>query len=106
LHFFNLLLAFYHKIFQSQYLCDTLFTSQNLFLFCVFLSFRSLITLERKVAAMQQSNDKKLNEIKQTVDEKLTRTLNDRFKKSFKFLSKKESIFKRLFKSLQLKIRL
>lgn len=45
------------------------------------------ITLERNVAAMQQSNDKKLNEIKQTVDEKLTRTLNDRFKESFKFLS-------------------
>ena len=36
---------------------------------------------------MQESNEKKLNEIKRTVDEKLTETLNERFKESFKFLS-------------------
>ncbi|MDY2850720.1 MAG: DNA recombination protein RmuC [Candidatus Borkfalkiaceae bacterium] len=45
------------------------------------------VTLERNVAAMQESNEKKLNEIKRTVDEKLTETLNERFKESFKFLS-------------------
>ncbi|MCI5838379.1 MAG: DNA recombination protein RmuC [Christensenellaceae bacterium] len=45
------------------------------------------VTLERNVAAMQEGNEKKLNEIKRTVDEKLTETLNERFKESFKFLS-------------------
>ena len=43
------------------------------------------VTLERNVAAMQESNEKKLNEIKRTVDEKLTETLNERFKESCEF---------------------
>ena len=33
LRFSNFLFAFYHNIFQNLYLCDTLFTSQKLFLF-------------------------------------------------------------------------
>lgn len=45
------------------------------------------LTLERSILNMQASNDKKLSEIKQTVDEKLTETLNNRFKESFKYLT-------------------
>jgi DNA recombination protein RmuC len=36
---------------------------------------------------MQNSNEKKLEEIQKTVDEKLTKTLNDRFSESFKMLT-------------------
>ena len=45
------------------------------------------LTLERNVLKMQEGNEKKLFEIKQTVDEKLTETLNNRFKESFKYLT-------------------
>ncbi len=44
-------------------------------------------SLERNVANMQASNEKKLDEMRRTVDEKLTSTLNDRFKESFAVLS-------------------
>ena len=39
------------------------------------------------IAKMQESNEKKLEEIQKTVDEKLTKTLNDRFNESFKVLT-------------------
>ena len=45
------------------------------------------LTIERNVLKMQEGNEKKLSEIKQTVDEKLTETLNNRFKESFKYLT-------------------
>lgn len=45
------------------------------------------LALERNVLKMQENNEKKLSEIKQTVDEKLTETLNNRFKESFKYLT-------------------
>lgn len=44
-------------------------------------------TLERNIRAMQTSNENKLAEIQKTVDEKLTKTLNDRFNESFKVLT-------------------
>lgn len=36
---------------------------------------------------MQEGNERKLSEIKQTVDQRLNDTLNQRFKESFKYLS-------------------
>ena len=45
------------------------------------------LTIERNVQNMQQSNERKLSEIQKTVDEKLTSTLNERFKESFAILS-------------------
>lgn len=45
------------------------------------------LTIERNVQSMQQSNERKLSEIQKTVDEKLTSTLNERFKESFAILS-------------------
>ncbi len=45
------------------------------------------LTLERNVRIMQEGNERKLSEIKQTVDQKLNDTLNQRFKESFKYLS-------------------
>ena len=44
-------------------------------------------TIERNVKAMTESNEKKLGEIQQVVDEKLTETLNENFKQSFKLLT-------------------
>ncbi len=44
-------------------------------------------TIERNVKAMTDSNEKKLGEIQQVVDEKLTNTLNENFKQSFKLLT-------------------
>lgn len=44
-------------------------------------------TLERNIQMMRTSNENKLNEIQKTVDEKLTKTLNDRFTESFKILT-------------------
>ena len=46
-----------------------------------------LRTLERNIQTMRENNEKKLEEIQKTVDEKLTKTLNDRFNESFKVLS-------------------
>lgn len=45
------------------------------------------LTLERNVRIMQEGNERKLSEIKQTVDQRLNDTLNQRFKESFKYLS-------------------
>lgn len=44
-------------------------------------------TLERNIQMMQSNNEKKLGEIQKTVDEKLTKTLNERFNESFKVLT-------------------
>lgn len=44
-------------------------------------------TLERNIQTMQSNNEKRLADIQKTVDEKLTKTLNDRFNESFKVLS-------------------
>ncbi len=44
-------------------------------------------TLERNVQSMLKSNEAKLNEIQNVVDEKLTKTLNERFSESFKVLA-------------------
>ena len=44
-------------------------------------------TLERNIQIMQYNNAQKLEEIQKTVDEKLTKTLNDRFNESFKVLT-------------------
>jgi DNA recombination protein RmuC len=43
--------------------------------------------LSASVKDMQESNEKKLDEMRKTVDEKLTSTLNDRFKESFSLLT-------------------
>lgn len=45
------------------------------------------ITVERNLQFIQSSNEKKLEEIQKTVDEKLTKTLNERFSESFKILT-------------------
>ena len=44
-------------------------------------------TLERNIQIMRKGNEEKLIEIQKTVDEKLTKTLNDRFNESFKVLT-------------------
>ena len=44
-------------------------------------------TLERNIQAIKTSNEQKLDEIQKTVDEKLTKTLNERFSESFKILT-------------------
>ncbi|MBQ5746598.1 MAG: DNA recombination protein RmuC [Clostridia bacterium] len=44
-------------------------------------------TLEKRVKAMEDSNSKKLEEMRQVVDEKLQKTLNDRISQSFKEVS-------------------
>ena len=53
------------------------------------------LTLERNVKNMQESNEKRLAEMQKTVDEKLSATLNERFKESFALLSSQlESVSK------------
>ena len=44
-------------------------------------------TLQESIRLLQEGNEKKLNEIQTVVNEKLTKTLNDRFKDSFTLLS-------------------
>ena len=44
-------------------------------------------TLQESIKTLQENNEKKLSEIQNTVDEKLTKTLNDRFKDSFAILT-------------------
>ncbi|MBO7369358.1 MAG: DNA recombination protein RmuC, partial [Clostridia bacterium] len=44
-------------------------------------------TLSQSIKTMQEGNEKKLAEIQSIVDEKLTKTLNDRFKDSFTLLT-------------------
>ena len=44
-------------------------------------------TLERNITTLREGNEAKLAEIQKTVDEKLTKTLNDRFNESFKVLA-------------------
>ena len=44
-------------------------------------------TLEKRVKAMEDSNSKKLEEMRQVVDEKLQKTLNERISQSFKEVS-------------------
>ncbi len=46
-------------------------------------------TLETRVKAMEESNGKKLDEMRQVVDEKLQKTLEDRISRSFKEVSEK-----------------
>lgn len=46
-------------------------------------------TLEKRVKAMEDSNTKKLDEMRQVVDEKLQKTLNDRISQSFKEVSER-----------------
>ncbi len=54
-------------------------------------------TLENKVTAMQTSNEKKLDEMRATVDEKLQKTLEDRISQSFKLVSERlEQVYKSL----------
>ncbi len=48
-------------------------------------------TLEARVKAMEDSNSKKLDEMRQVVDEKLQKTLNDRISQSFKEVSERLS---------------
>ncbi|MBQ3005883.1 MAG: DNA recombination protein RmuC, partial [Clostridia bacterium] len=49
------------------------------------------------MAAIQESNEKKLDEMRQTVDEKLTATLNSRLDSSFKTVSDQlENVYKSL----------
>ena len=44
-------------------------------------------TLQENIRILQENNEKKLTEIQATVDEKLTKTINDRFKDSFTLLT-------------------
>ena len=49
----------------------------------------------KAITELQNNNEKKLNEIKGTVDEKLEKTLNDRISKSFETVSKQlENVYK------------
>lgn len=49
------------------------------------------------IAAMQESNEKKLEQMRETVDEKLTETLNQRLNASFKTVSEQlENVYKSL----------
>ncbi len=48
-------------------------------------------TLEARVKAMEDSNSRKLDEMRQVVDEKLQKTLNDRISQSFKEVSERLS---------------
>lgn len=54
-------------------------------------------TLEARVKAMEDSNSKKLDEMRQVVDEKLQKTLNDRISQSFKEVSERlQEVYKGL----------
>lgn len=54
-------------------------------------------TVERKIAELQQGNEKKLDEMRATVDEKLQKTLETRLGESFKMVSDRlESVHKGL----------
>ena len=54
-------------------------------------------TLETKVSQMQESNEKKLDQMQMIVDEKLQKTLEDRISKSFNLVSQRlEEVYKSL----------
>ena len=54
-------------------------------------------TMEARLAAMQNMNDRRLSEMRQTVDEKLQKTLEDRLQKSFGLVSQQlELVYKGL----------
>lgn len=53
--------------------------------------------IEKSIRGMQESNEKKLEEMRATVDEKLSKTLNERLDSSFKTVSEQ---LDRLYKSL------
>lgn len=48
-------------------------------------------TLENSIKQMKESNDKHMDEIRATVDEKLQRTLNERFSENFQLISQRLS---------------
>lgn len=48
-------------------------------------------TLESSIKQMRESNDKHMDEIRTTVDEKLQRTLNERFSENFQLISQRLS---------------
>lgn len=53
--------------------------------------------IEESIGKMQESNEKKLDEMRTTVDEKLTSTLNDRLTSSFKTVSEQlQNVYKSL----------
>ena len=53
--------------------------------------------VEESIGKMQESNEKKLDEMRATVDEKLTSTLNDRLTSSFKTVSEQlQNVYKSL----------
>ncbi len=53
--------------------------------------------IEESIGKMQESNEKKLDEMRSTVDEKLTSTLNDRLNSSFKTVSEQlQNVYKSL----------
>lgn len=53
--------------------------------------------MEKNIAALQAGNEKKLDEMRQTVDEKLQKTLDDRLKQSFSLVNERlEQVYKGL----------
>ena len=48
-----------------------------------------LIQIDSRVTQMQENNNKKLDEMKNTVDEKLQKTLEDKVSQSFKLVSER-----------------
>lgn len=56
-----------------------------------------LIQIDSRVTQMQENNNKKLDEMKNTVDEKLQKTLEDKVSQSFKLVSERlEQVYKGL----------
>ena len=54
-------------------------------------------TVEKRLSSLQEENSKKLDEMRMTVDEKLQKTLEDRISQSFKQVSEQlESVYKGL----------
>ncbi len=52
---------------------------------------------QTQIREMREDNNEKLSQIKETVDEKLTKTINERFNQSFEMLSKQlENVYKSL----------
>lgn len=61
------------------------------------LNERQTRTLDAAIARMQESNEKKLDQMRETVDEKLTATLTTRLDSSFKTVSEQlENVYKSL----------